>query len=226
MKKFAILYPSDDYGTEMMNLFRDEVLRQGGEICRVESYAIDQTDFSKEIKLLTGINLTENDTGDEEPSPIVNFDVLFIPDSYLRIRMIAPQLAFYNVTNVQLMGTSIWNSPDLLAKDSNYLEGAIFADGLFLGSFRHDAGNFIDRFYASFRREPCTLEAVAYDATDIMIKAIEKKNTEIRDDLKDSILRYKNNDNIIGKTSFSETGNAVKSLYILTVMDGEIVQID
>jgi hypothetical protein len=59
-----------------------------------------------------------------------------------------------------------------------------------------------------------------------MIRAIEKKNTEIRDDLKDSILRYKNNDNIIGKTSFSETGNAVKSLYILTVMDGEIVQID
>jgi len=226
IKNFAILYPDDNYGTKMMNMFWDEVLWQGGQIRGVESYSGKQTDFGKGIKALTGLDLSEkNKISGEKPIPIVDFDALFIPDSYSTVNMIAPQLAFYDVIGVQLLGTSIWNSPDFLKKDSKYLEGAIFTDCFFLDSACPEVRNFIDHFYAACGREPGNMEALAYDATKIMTDMITEDNVETRDDLKDSLSQLEDYPGITGVTSFSGTGDAEKPLHILTVIDGEIVQI-
>ena len=226
IENFAVLYPDDNYGTKMMNLFWDEVLWQGGQIRGVESYSSKQTDFGKEIKALTGLNLSEKDkTSGEKPIPIVDFDALFIPDSYSTVNMIAPQLAFYDVIGIQLLGTNIWNSPDLLKKESKYLEGSVFTDCFFLDSACPEVRNFIDSFYAACGREPGNMEALAYDAAKIMTDLITEDNVETRDDLKDSLLYLEDHPGITGTTSFSETGDLEKPLHILTVMDGEIVQI-
>ena len=227
IENFAILYPDDNYGTEMMTLFWDEVLRQGGQIRGVESYSGKQTDFGREIKSLTGLNFPEEDEASGgKPKPTVDFDALFIPDSYSTVSMIAPQLAFYDVTGVQLLGTSIWNSPGLLKTNSEYLEGAVFTDCFFLNSFRPEVRDFIDRFYVACGREPGNVEALAYDATEIMINLITGDNIEIRDDLRDSLSRIQQDyPGITGTTSFSGTGDAEKPLLMLMVMDGEIVQI-
>ena len=226
MESFAILHPRDRYGTEMMHLFWDEVRAYGGEIRGVESYSTEQTDFGKEIKGLTGLDILEKTApAAEDPPPIVDFDALFIPDSYSRVAMIAPQLAFYDVTTVQLLGTSAWNNPDLLSEEETYLNGAIFADGFFLNSFRHDVRNFIDKFYAAFGREPASLEALAYDATRIMVDVIEQSHIEFRDQLRDEMLSIRDYQGITGETSFSPTGDAEKSLSILMVLDNTIIQI-
>jgi branched-chain amino acid transport system substrate-binding protein len=227
MESFTILYPEETYGNEMMNLFWDEVLRYGGEIRGVESYKIEQTDFGKEIKSIAGLDVfEEEDQSEEGPEPIIDFDALFIPDSYSRILMIAPQLAFYDVTGIQLLGMSGWNSPELLNKDSKYLEGAIFTDGFFLDSHNPSVRNFIDQFYVALGSEPGDLEALAYDASRIMVTILTENNVEVRRDLKDGLLMIDNYPGITGKTSFSETGDAEKSLYMLMVRDNEIVQIN
>ncbi|MBW2558652.1 MAG: penicillin-binding protein activator [Deltaproteobacteria bacterium] len=226
IKNFAILYPDDNYGTEMMTLFWDEVLRQGGEIRGVEPYSGKQTDFGKEIKALTGLNLSEEDEASgEKPIPIVDFNALFIPDSCFIASMIAPQLAFYDITGVQLLGTSIWNSPDILKKGSEYLEGAIFTDCFFLDSARPEVRDFIDRFYIACGREPGNMEALAYDATRIMADLITGNAVETRGDMKDGLSLVEDYPGITGMTSFSGTGDAERPLHILTLMDGEIVQI-
>ena len=226
IENFAVLYPDDNYGTKMMNLFWDEVLWQGGQIRGVESYSSKQTDFGKEIKALTGLNLSEKDkTSGEKPIPIVDFDALFIPDSYSTVNMIAPQLAFYDVIGIQLLGTNIWNSPDLLKKESKYLEGSVFTDCFFLDSACPEVRNFIDSFYAACGREPGNMEALAYDAAKIMTDLITEDNVETRDDLKDSLSHLEGYPGITGVTSFSETGDLEKPLHILTVIDSEIVQI-
>jgi ABC-type branched-chain amino acid transport systems, periplasmic component len=227
MTRFAILYPKDDHGIEMMNLFRDEALRWGGEIRAEESYHNKQTDFGKEIKSLTGLRFMEKDSKSKEnPRPIIDFDALFIPDSCFRVRMIAPQLAFYDITGIQLLGTNSWNSPDLLKENGKYLEGAIFVDGFFRDSFYPYVRDFIDNFYVACGREPLYLEALAYDAGGIMANAIYKNDVEIRDDLKEGLFNLKDYPGITGKTSFSETGEAKRSLFVLMVEGGEIVQIN
>jgi len=226
IEDFAILYPDDNYGTEMMNLFWDEVLRQGGQIRGVESYSGKQTDFGREIKSLTGLNFSEEDEASgEKPVPIVDFDALFIPDSCFTLSMIAPQLAFYDITGVQLLGTSICNSPDILKENSEYLEGAVFTDCFFLDSARPEVRNFIDCFYVACGREPGNMEALAYDAAKIMTDLITEDNAETRDDMKDGLSHVEDYPGITGMTSFSGTGDVERPLHILMVMEGEIVQI-
>jgi branched-chain amino acid transport system substrate-binding protein len=55
LKRFAILYPDENYGTTFMNLFWDEVLAHGGRIVGVESYNSAHTDFADPIKKLVGL---------------------------------------------------------------------------------------------------------------------------------------------------------------------------
>lgn len=225
IRNFAILYPQDNYGIEMMNIFWDEVLRTGGDIHGVESYRNRQTDFGAAIKALTGLDQVEKKPDGEDPAPVIDFDALFIPDSYERVAMIAPQLAFYDVTGVQLLGTNAWNSPDLLAKDNEYLEGAIFVDGFFRDTYYPDAREFIDRFYVAYGREPTDMEALAYDSARIMIQVMREGDVEVRDDMRNRILQINDYPGITGTTSFREGRDAAKSLYVLMVRDNEIIQI-
>jgi hypothetical protein len=115
----------------MTHLFWDAVDRQGGRIRGVEKYPAGQTDFGKEIKSITGLNIPGEKGSEENRKPIVDFGALFIPDSISVVSMIAPQLAFYDVIGVHLLGTNIWNSSELLKKESEYFEGAVFHRLLF-----------------------------------------------------------------------------------------------
>jgi branched-chain amino acid transport system substrate-binding protein len=55
LKRFAILYPDENYGNTYMNLFWDEVLSLGGAVVGVESYDPMDTDFAIPIKKLVGL---------------------------------------------------------------------------------------------------------------------------------------------------------------------------
>ncbi|MCX5848515.1 MAG: penicillin-binding protein activator, partial [Deltaproteobacteria bacterium] len=99
---FSILYPQDDYGEEMVKIFREEVARIGGKVEKAIPYSKKQTDFKEEINKLTDnivhsakkINADKNIPKD----PIrVDFEALFIPDSGSRVKMITSQLAFYDI---------------------------------------------------------------------------------------------------------------------------------
>ena len=230
LRRFAVLYPGDNYGREMEKLFRNEVQRQGGEIQQVKSYEKTQTDFGDEIKAIAGIRVTsaegsENKNPEDEHKPVIEFDALFIPDSPARISMIVPQLAFYNVRGVKLLGTSIWHSPDLLKTGAEYLEGAVFTDGFSLNSFYPETNDFINVFYTNYSREPDIMEALVYDAAAIIVNTIKENDIETRDQLRDRLLRLRNYRGVTGKTSFSGTRDAQKDLFLLMVKDGKIVQV-
>ena len=55
VKRFAILYPDEKYGTTFMNLFWDQVIAHGGSVVGVESYNPTYTDFADPIKKLVGL---------------------------------------------------------------------------------------------------------------------------------------------------------------------------
>lgn len=223
--RFAILYPDDDYGREMMKFFREEVLSRGGQIKTTMSYDKIQTDFEEEIIALKTPKpaLPGNNQAPSEFAP--DFDALFIPDSYLRVNMIVPQLAFHNVTGVHLLGTGAWDSPDLLKENSAYLEGAIFTDDFYLDSFYPEVSDFIDAFYAAYRREPGGLEALVYDAARIAVKVIAEKRIETREQFRNSLLEIKSFPGVTGKTSISVDRDVEKDAFLLMVRNGQIMQI-
>jgi branched-chain amino acid transport system substrate-binding protein len=227
---FSILYPQDDYGEEMVTIFRAQADRIGGKVERAISYSKSQTDFSEEINKVTrnGIR-TEKSTNFSNPetkAPVsVDFEALFIPDSYQRVKMIASQLAFYDIKNIKLLGTSLWNSPNLLKKGEEYLEGAVFADSFFVNGFYPETNDFVDIYYTAYSREPENIEALSYDTLGMIIRVLEDKNIQTREQFIAGLQQVKNYKGATGNTSFAEDRISRKTAFILKVKEGKLEQV-
>lgn len=227
----SVLYPKDRYGTEMVKIFREEVQKIGGKVEKAVPYSKTQTDFTAEINKVTGNKLTSADKVNpinkpEGKAPLsVNFGALFIPDSYLRVKMIAEQLAFYDVRGIHLLGTSLWNSPDLLKKGAEYLEGAVFADSFYSISYYPEANNFVDIYYSAYSREPGYIEALAYDSAGMIFKVLEKSEVQTRRDFASALSQVENYNGATGAISFDADRVSQKVAFILKVKDGKLEQV-
>jgi branched-chain amino acid transport system substrate-binding protein len=228
LRRFAIFYPDDLYGREMARLFREEVLRKGGEIRKEQSYKTDQTDFGEEIRLLAGIPPMSPDAAIPPAipaKPIPDFEAIFIPDSFLRVAMIVPQLVYYDITGIRLLGTSGWDSPELLKTDPEHLQGAIFVDGFFANSFRPEVNAFVESFYMAYGREPDAMEALVYDAAGMAVRLILDGRGGTRNEFRKNLMLVKGYPGVTGRTSFPPSRDAEKDLFVLTVRDGQIIQV-
>lgn len=157
--------------------------------------------------------------------PVVDFDALFIPDSYDRIQLIAPQLAFHEIENVQLLGSSEWYDPALLRVARRHVRGAVIATPFHRDSGFRDVREFVGDYEASFERPPDPFSADAYDATHLILEQIALGHTE-RDVVRDGVLRVRGYPGVSGVTSIEPDGNARKRPFLLQVRGGRFVGID
>jgi len=230
LSRFAVLYPDDDYGREMEKMFREGVLRGKGKILKAIPYQTTETDFADEIKSISALkqsssSMKKGKSPEGEDKPDMGFEALFIPDSPERIRMIVPQLAFHDIRGVKLLGTSTWDTPDILKAGSELLEGAIFVDAFSPYSFYPEVNDFTDLYYTNYSREPDAVEALAYDAAGVVVKSLMEDGIKTRDQFRANLLDIRNYRGVTGKTSFSEGRDARKDVFVLTIKDGEIIQI-
>ena len=139
--------------------------------------------------------------------------------------MIAEQLAFYDVRGVKLLGTNLWNSPDLLKKGAEYLEGAVFADSFYTLSYYPETNNFVDVYYSAYGREPEYIEALAYDSAGIIFKVLEKNDVQTRRDFASALIQLENYKGVTGVTSFDADRVSQKVAFILKVRNGKLEQV-
>jgi len=227
---FSVLYPQDDYGEEMVKIFREEVMRIGGKVEKAIPYSRNQTDFKEEINKLTGIivNAQQKKRGDQAENKTaisVDFEALFIPDSASRVKLITSQLDYYNVKGFQLLGTSLWHSPDLLKNGTEYLEEAIFADSFFTDSIYPETNNFVDVYYTKYNREPENIEALAYDTVGIIMDVLDDMEIKTRAQFAAALKKVGNYDGVTGKISFDSDRVAQKTPFILKVNKGKLKQV-
>lgn len=238
---FGIMSPQNRQGEKFAELFQDEVFRRGGEIIAAESYLAEQTDFRYQVRLLQGLDPDapdeeeeENEEIDpedpealfeeeEEPPP---FEALFIPDYADRISLIAPQLAFYGLEGVQLLGTNGWNDTELPRLARQFVEGAVFADGFFKQSNYPFVQEFSERYFNRYGEEPTILEAQGYDVAGILLNLLNDNRIRSREDLRRALAQMQNYPGVTGATRFNFIGEAEKVLYLLQVQNGAIVQIN
>jgi len=225
--RFAIIYPRDLYGIKLTHLFIDEVLRRGGEIMGVQSYDNEQMDFGLQIKRLVGLQEGKTQKGQKSDfEPIIEFDGLFIPDYSNRVGLVAPQLAYYNVIGITLLGTSAWNSPELVSEGGKYVDGSIFVDGFFRDSPSPRIKRFVQEFSHTFNTDSTTLEAQAYDAVDLCVQVLTNQEIYSHRQMRDGLMGVMGFDGVSGLTSFDLDGKPNKIPFILTVRKGEIQQIE
>ena len=228
LKRFAILYPANAYGRYFMNKLWDKVESQEGIITAVESYDPKVTDFGTEIKKMVGLfyprpkSNTEEEEKEEaeaEAEPIIDFDAIFIPDSYERAALIASQLVFYDVLGVRLLGTNLWNSPELIEIGGKYVHGAIFPCGFFSGSGYKRVDSFVNKYKTNFGREPGLLAAIGYDTIRIVKEILKEKgkNIKTREDFRSALAGNESFDCVTGPMVFDDNRRAKRDPLLLTV---------
>ncbi len=243
IKKFAMLYPEESYGISFMNRFWDELILHGAEMVGVESYGPDQTDFADAIKKLVGlyyprpeepekedivetIPLTDQPQEEKkEPEPIIDFGAVFIPDTFEKIGLIAPQFPYYDVVNVLMLGTNLWHSDKLIQMARGYVQGAIVPEGFFLNSPSSMVQGFVKSFEEVFGVSPGFLEAQAHDAATILFQLVNSPQVNSRRTLKTALMKVKDFPGVTGLTSFGETGDVNKQIYLLKIKGRQFVQI-
>ncbi len=234
LKHFAILYPDNSYGRFFMNKFWDGVEEAGGAITAVESYKPDQTDFADQIKKMTGLYYPrpaslvkklramrtpyelETEIEPEGPQPIIDFDAIFIPDTSQRVIMIAPQLMYHDVTDVQLIGTSLWQSPNLIEMAGKYVQGAIFPSGFFENRQDPEVRAFVKQYEEIFQGEPGVLAATGYDTVGMLKGVAHDFSIRSRNELKKGLLALQY-PGVTGNISFDEQGELEKEPLMLTI---------
>jgi branched-chain amino acid transport system substrate-binding protein len=245
IKKFAILYPEERYGISFMNRFWDELIVHDAKIVGIESYGTDQTDFADAVNKLVGMYYPRPEVPEEkegldtttppedeppeeeekEPKPIVDFGAVFIPDTFEKAGLIAPQFPYYDVGNVLLLGTNLWHSDKLIQTARRYVQGAIVPDGFFLESPSPAVQDFVMRFEKIFGSSPGFLEAQAFDAASIIFQLTNHPDVRSRRTMKEALMGVKDFPGMTGLTSFDETGDADKQIYLLKIKGRRFVQI-
>jgi ABC-type branched-subunit amino acid transport system substrate-binding protein len=254
VNRYVILYPEEKYGVTFMNLFWDEVIRHNGKVVGVEAYNPNHTDFAEPIKRLVGLyydvpkDLEEivrppkpeeeppkADTPAEEarkrkeaegPEAIVDFEAVFIPDAPNKTGLIIPQLAFYDIENVYLLGTNLWHSSKLIEMAKDYVQGAIMPDGFFPDSQTAGVQEFVRRFEFTFGHRPGVIEATTFDTAWILFQTVNRPDIRSRNAIKNELLNLRDFPGMTGRTSFDESGEAQKDLSLLRIYGNRFVELE
>jgi ABC-type branched-subunit amino acid transport system substrate-binding protein len=199
-----------------------------------EAYAgiVEEDDQSDEQTEQTDPDLNNDDQAqrgrnDDEDAPpaIVDFEAVFIPDYPKTAGLIIPQLAYYDVKDVYLLGTNVWHSDSLINMARQYVQGAIMPDGFFAGSSAPAVEEFVRIFEETYQEKPGFIEAVVYDSAMMLLGLLAQSDIRFKSDLKNSLLDMEVFTGVTGPTHFDENGEAQKQLHLLRIKGREFVEL-
>jgi branched-chain amino acid transport system substrate-binding protein len=202
---FIMFDQGNDYVLGLGEAFEESFVAGGGTIVGKEAYTGQDTDFSA---ILTKV-------ADSKA------DVLFIPDYYNIVNLVATQAKERGVTSA-LMGGDGWDSSDL---DLAAAEGGFYSNHYSSEDTRAIVQDFVSRYEAKYGSKPDALATLGYDAANLLLAAIEKAGVDDPAKVKDAMasLSY---DAVSGTITFDAQHNPIKSAAIMQVKDGKIIFAD
>jgi branched-chain amino acid transport system substrate-binding protein len=217
------------------NDFKSQILELGGiaddDLTRItKKQLLDneaQEDFSDPALLsrprVDMEHWSEDEIENLKVSLELGYDAMFIPGVYDKVGLIIPQLAFYNIEKITLLGANGWNSPELVKMGGKFLKSVYFVDGFYSDSHQARVRKFVEIFQKNYGELPSHFSAHAYDAAGIFFKSIVS-GADNRLKLRDSLVKVKNYPGVTGKTSMLESGESEKYIFALTVKRKKIVE--
>ena len=156
----------------------------------------------------------------------IDFQALFIPDSPSKLKLILPQLAFNDVSNIYLAGTNLWHHDALLEKTvRKYTRHAVIADGYFDQSQNIPTQEFSFKFKTLFNQTPKFLEAIAYDTACFVFSTAMEKEISTHQQLRSALQGGRVYEGATGITVFDSQGNAHRQLFLITMENGRFIEI-
>jgi branched-chain amino acid transport system substrate-binding protein len=208
-RRFAILYPDDAYGTALADHFRAALDDYNGRVVVRAAYPPDAQDVGRAVQRIR----------------TRRYDALLVPDYADNIARLAPELAYDAEDGVQLLGTDGWNDPEIATLAAWVVDGSVFVDGFHADSSVPHVEAFVSDFRERYGAVPDLLAAQAYD-TLMMCAEVLRTGARSRPELRDGLARIRDFPGVSGVTSMDADGDAEKVLYLLSVREGRIIQIN
>lgn len=211
-KTAAVLYNSgSDYSVGLYKAFVAKAKELGLEVVAEESYGTDAVDFQAQLTNIAS----------KKP------DVLFVPDYYKTIALIAQQAKNAGLT-ASMLGGDGWASIMDVIQDASLLNGAYFCSGYSTQDTSEAVQTFLTNYKAKYDSEPNMFAAQAYDAAAILCaalaKAEEQKLTAGSDEYKQAVIdamKATDMDCVTGHITFDDYNNPQKTAVIINIDGGE-----
>ncbi len=180
MRALALLRPDNGYGDRIEEALFTQTPGSGLFITDIARYSRNAESMSAPARQIAhvdernaAIQEWENDGGFGDPGLDPSFvfalpyQAVFIPESGVKLRSLAPLLPFYDVDPkiTRFIGTSLWYDDDLLR------EPALFG-GWFPASNAKDKTAFTQNFERAFDEKPGRLASLAHDAVLIVPQSL------------------------------------------------------
>lgn len=204
-KTAASLYDlGNDYTKGLAENFEAAFKAGGGQVLDTETYSKGDQDFHAQLTKIKAKNP----------------DVLFLPDYYNTVGLIARQAREIGIKSVFIGGDG-WDSDDLVKIGGDAVEGGYFSNHYSKEQKNKEALDFISAYKAKYNAEPDALAALGYDAINMMFDAIRRAGKTDGPAIKDAMNSTKDFKAVSGNISLDANRNAVKSAVILTIKDGK-----
>jgi branched-chain amino acid transport system substrate-binding protein len=209
-KAFVLFDQGNDYVRGLAEAFEASFTAGGGEIVGKETYTGQDTDFSAILAKVS------------EAKP----DVVYLPDYYNVVNLVMAQAKEKGIT-APFMGGDGWDSADL---DRKAADGGYFTNHYSEQDTRPIVQSWLKTYGNKYKDAdgkaivPDALATLAYDATNLMIAAIEKAGVNDPTKVKDAMAALKW-EGVSGTITFDANHNPIKAAVILQVKDGKVVYV-
>jgi len=203
---FIMFDQGNDYVRGLAEAFEKAFTELGGTVVGKESYTSSDTDFSA---ILTKVAES-------------NAEVLYLPDYYNIVNLVGAQAKDKGVTAV-MMGGDGWDSSDL---DVKAADGGFYSNHYDPGDTRPIVQQWLKAYGAAYKdaqgnpKVPDALATLAYDATNLLIAAVEKAGTEDPTKVAEAMAAIKW-EAVSGTITFDAQHNPIKSAAVIGVANGK-----
>ncbi len=200
-KTAAVMYDKgNDYVLGLAGYFKEAFEKKGGKVVVYEAYTESDTDFSAILSKVA------------EANP----DVLFLPDYYNKVNLIAKQAKEKGI-KATLLGADGWDSADL---DVTAVDGGYHSNHYSPADPRPVVQDFLKKYKEKYGKEPDALAVLAYDAANVLFAAIDKAGTTDTEKVRDALANIEF-EGVAGKITFDENGDPIKTAAIIHITGGK-----
>ncbi len=202
-KTAAIIYNnSDDYSTGLAEAFKEKFESLGGSVVAYEAYSSSDIDYKSQLTNIVGQNP----------------DVVFMPDYYNTVAMIAKQAREVGL-EVPFLGADGWDGLLSVVDDTSILNNCYFCNHYSADDTDENVQNFLTSYVEKYGETPVSFSALGYDAAKILCTAIENAGSTDAQAIIDQMAAT-SIDGVTGHIVYDDHGDPQKSVSIITFEDG------
>jgi len=210
-KSAAVIYDlSNDYSKGLAEIFRDEFEKKlgKGSVKAFESHGTKDQDFSAQLTKIIAA----------KP------DFIFVPNNYNQVALIVKQ-AHQLGWKKPFMGSDAWGSAELMTLCGDDCKGLFFSTHYAAAGAKGATKEFIDRYKAKYGYIPDDVAALTWDATRIVLQAIQEAGTltgklqQDRGAIRTAMDGIKSFAGITGDMKFDAQGDPIKCAVVVKISD-------